>query len=970
MKMIGKKINKKLISEEEEENDLIINNDDEFDGDNDLKLSQKKNLEIKVDYNPPKDSEFHSSQRGENTNDSKTNERSTSKNIFIPVPNPQNLNINSKQTIGEEKTIFSKITEDLYLDNKIYLKPKKIYFDIDKIKEDNYNKLTIESYLFTCADKENSKNNKIITNFLERKTKEQNNKKIGSDPEKDDLENLMEINCFYSDRKKEKNGKFRGRSPEQFLKEQKILEEKQKNHLDKLIKKINEEEKNFIKDKPTICKQSQKLANMKKTGKKDIHLKLYEEYYVKKQKIEEQNRNYYILNENLHSTKNKKLNNEDIIKNVQRLYQDYEKRKNNYNEIKIKKLNDIKNRSAVSLVEKKSNNIINKKLINKYKHEIKSLFNKNISDKFDISFNDYLLLIYNLGLVDKDYTDQKKEGKNTNISTNNNLIKKFNTRINNVETEYNDINIKNKIIFSQNVLKRNTYFKSKSAEKNKLDEESEIKTLKNSWKIITKNKIFSKDEKGNSRRMLFFILSVLGIYKGDLNDNFIKRELPFLSQVEDKSYCIEGALANQIYKYFHMLRNVVINNLFLKNKEKEEDKDSYMTNYKKSKIQSDSGFYLKTLDNNGKNEIRQNNKIFAYSKSSKKMGVYRKFKNNLYKNKTINENQLEKKEKIKYEIKLNNNIKSNINNKENENILNSNTPNSINNLKKNLKPKKELIINNRINLNKGINSNSTKNIIYKLNKNIISNKSFNSNKNIKINYSKQQKNNMPQKEAKNITSFSPSIKRQIENQNNNPENLVIKENKNIVNQIISNKELEKKGIKNLNEKKQEDKIKEKGMEDKSNLEPPKHQKEKNSSISNYIFKEDYRIKEDIESNSNLNNFEEIENKENKKTSSQNFSHSEFNIEKNEEQDNNINNKDDNRNNNEKNKLKKKKENIEEKKKKSKFIFKIKVKKKLIKLIINKGDDIESKINAFCNENDLDEDDKKEILEAINTNLNA
>ena len=44
MKMIGKKINKKLISDEEDENDLIINNDDDFYGENDLKFSQKKNI--------------------------------------------------------------------------------------------------------------------------------------------------------------------------------------------------------------------------------------------------------------------------------------------------------------------------------------------------------------------------------------------------------------------------------------------------------------------------------------------------------------------------------------------------------------------------------------------------------------------------------------------------------------------------------------------------------------------------------------------------------------------------------------------------------------------------------------------------------------------------------------------------------------------------------------------------------------
>ena len=39
-------------------------------------------------------------------------------------------------------------------------------------------------------------------------------------------------------------------------------------------------------------------------------------------------------------------------------------------------------------------------------------------------------------------------------------------------------------------------------------------------------------------------------------------------------------------------------------------------------------------------------------------------------------------------------------------------------------------------------------------------------------------------------------------------------------------------------------------------------------------------------------------------------------------------------------------------------------------MINKEDDLERKINAFCEENDLDEEDKEEILEAINSNLNA
>ena len=156
-----------------------------------------------------------------------------------------------------------------------------------------------------------------------------------------------------------------------------------------------------------------------------------------------------------------------------------------------------------------------------------------------------------------------------------------------------------------------------------------------------------------------------------------------------------------------------------------------------------------------------------------------------------------------------------------------------------------------------------------------------------------------------------------------------------------------------------------------------HQKENNSSISNYIFKEDYRIKEDIESNSNFNNLEESVKNQKKKITSQNFSESDFNIEKNENIDMsnklsnvNMNNINDINNINEQqiNNIEPKKENNITKKRKSKFIFKINIKKRLIKLIINKGDDVESKINAFCKENDLDEDDKEEIVQAINANL--
>ena len=747
MKMCSKEINKKSINEEEDDNDLIINTDD-FCMENEQKNNQKKNLEIKVEYNPSKEQDIPpSSQKIEITNESKSNEISTNKNIFTPVPKPQILNTNdSKEVTGEEKTIFSKITEDLYSDNKLYLLPKKVYFDIGKANEDNYNKLTIENYLFTCADKENSKNTKIINDFLERKAKEQNNKKIGSDPERDDSENFVEIKGLYSDRKKDKGTKYTGRSPEQFIKEQKILEEKHKSYIDNLVKKYNEEEKNFLKEKPTIDKKSEKIVKMKNVGNKDIHLKLYEDYNVKQQKIEEKFRKIYIVKP---YNKYKKIDNRKVMQRAKKLHNDYEKRINNVNESKIKQLNDIKNMSAVSLIEKKSNVIIYKKLISNYKKLMKSMFKRNIADKFDINYYDYLTFIFKLDLIDKNYNPKNKE--DINISTSNNLGKNLSNIYDNFDTgRYNNNNVKNKIIFSKNILKRNTYFKSKSVEKNKISEETELKTIKNSWKIITKSKTFSQNAKGNSRRILLFLLSVYGIYKGDLNDNFIKKELPFLSQDDDKIYYIEINLATQIYKYFHIFRNNAMNNISLKNKEKEKerklthDKSETIVKFQNVKTTKNSKGVTNIIEyNNDKNITKKKNQLFTYSKSTKKMTVFKKLNNNIYKKQTLNEKKMvdknlienklsmikkEKKENITYT----DNNKRYSNNNENENILNNSEQMNLNNLRKNLKPKKEMIMKKKLNLNKGVTSSSTKNINYKTTKNIISNQNINLNIDIKI----------------------------------------------------------------------------------------------------------------------------------------------------------------------------------------------------------------------------------------------
>ena len=193
-----------------------------------------------------------------------------------------------------------------------------------------------------------------------------------------------------------------------------------------------------------------------------------------------------------------------------------------------------------------------------------------------------------------------------------------------------------------------------------------------------------------------------------MNDDFIKKELPFLSQVDDKMYYIEINLATQIYKYFHIFRNNAMNNISLKNKEKEKerrlthDKSENIIRFQNLKTNRDSKGNIITIEcNNEKNLVKKNKQIFSGSKSTKKMAVFQKLNNNIFKKQTLNDKIInkniiekmktisknEKKENITYANKNNNKRYSN--NKENENILNNSEQINLNNLKKNLKPKKE-----------------------------------------------------------------------------------------------------------------------------------------------------------------------------------------------------------------------------------------------------------------------------------------
>ena len=921
--MFFKKIRKKSFSDEEEDSDLIVNND-EFCIFNEFKAIEE-NL-IKQNKN-----QHHSEQKMNYY----TNNRILLKNPKIPKligdkfnskenSNITNINneINNKINNNEEKTIFSKITEDLYLDSLNNMKPKKNIFDINKITDDNYNKLTVEKYLFTCADKENFKNKKIIEDFIERKNKEQLCKKIAI---KKNNNNNIEIteNQLSSGHKKGIRPKGVSRSPEQFLDDQKIKEIKHKIYIDNLIKIHNQEINLSIKDKPTISKNSEKLANMNKNNNKDIHLKLYEEFIERKKNNEEKNKNDFIISE-YESALNKKIDNEQIIEFTNRLYNEYEKKKKAINESQIKQLKNIKNLSSNSLINKNSNDIISKRFIKLYRNALNLLFKKNISDTFDFAFGDFLTFIYKIGLVSKDYNNEQIEKEKfkqilINVDINPKIISTeiIENNIKNIKTEVQpyslkkneDRNLKSKIEYSYKVLKMNTFLKGKSVGKKKNnntviinENEKEYKLIKEAWKMITKNKSFNEEILASSKKVLLFFLSLCGIYKGDINTIFIKKELPFLLNEKSELYKIETA--KQIYKCFSSFRNSIIDNCIEKNKPK--IKDSEIRNIELKKLERNSKSFVKRSFN-----ISYNKNKVIYNRRNKKVF-------NILKNKTGYRSCFNIKNKLNSNLNLE---------KDNDNSYNIKS-NRKNKIIKNFNKNNILRIKNK---DKAINKNKLLKNNYKIAK--TTDNSLNEHK-LKKNLKKESQKHFSNSSFNSNSLFS---------QNNYEPQL------------------------NKNKSKNNDKSNNGG-----------HTKEKKSSISQYIFNEDYRIKDDIESNSNFNDNEN--NKE--KNIEQNNDVKNINNKK-IDGNNNINNNEINNNLNEIENIKKisndhlnninKKSNNDKNSglvgiKKKKYIFKIKIRDDLIKLVIHKEDDILDKINEFCKENNLDEDDKDQIFEAVNEKL--
>ena len=551
-------------------------------------------------------------------NHTSENNKKNSKNEIIKktgkisyLNNYKNDNSEIKET-SLNKTVFSKISERMYYNSKEDKFPVKKARNLERENVENYNKLTEEAYLCSCANKANKENKKIIYEFLGRKKNEEISKKIGLDTEKDkenELEMLQDIKriTVLTDRNRSYTS---SRTFNEFLQDQKNKEEKHINHLNTKVNQQKEQLKTFLRDRPILNEETIKLAkNSNRNTKINIHSRLYQEYNEKKKREKEREREKKLMNER---NEDIKLSKAKIQENFERLFHEYEAKKKRIDENESRRKKELRNLSSNhSTTSKNSNEIIFKRFKKNLENSLGNIIEKKINENFEINYLDFVKLLYQINFTTKNYYKLIQ-----NKDKNRDLIEKT--------IKMNEINKKNNRIIYK---------------KTNFEYDKEYKLIIDSWKIITKNKEFNEDAPGSSQRLLLFFLSVLGIYNGNIDDNFLKKEFPFIiDDMKDTNGSNTANLSKQIYKYFSLYRNNAINGLLFR------DRDSKKRLEIETEIEKKLPF-TPTLEKSSKDFLANNHSVSEMRLSvEKNYDQYRKNKEFKLREK---EKLLEKEEKKK-----------------------------------------------------------------------------------------------------------------------------------------------------------------------------------------------------------------------------------------------------------------------------------------------------------------------------------
>ena len=534
--------------------------------------------------------------------------------------NFNDLNIKNFLDIPKKngKSVFIKISEDIY--TKLKSKPNKEVRDIYKTEEDAYNKMTSDPYILNCENKENIKNKKIVQQCLDRKAKEDIFKKIGIEcdrnTEKKKLQDPKRA-CSVTDRN---NNLKSTRTLAQFLRDQNGDRKKEK--------RFNKKNKKFIplpikgnilpQDSTFIFSENKADLNSQFSDFSNNFLD-----YESESKSMFQNNEKYIINqeEEKYDMNNSKINKtfqlgKDAINSSDfSLISDTEnnKQKNNknirnnllYNKSKNQKKN-IKDLSTNS-VSKNSLENNTKKFLSLYKEIIESYFGQNIESNFEVNFSYFLLILYKLGFINRNYStliessyevDTKKMGtmhpsviSDISISNSSLPIKQINPG-----------NKRNNQIIKNSLGGKSLEDEGENYTINSFKNEKEFILSKDAWKILTEKKNFDDEISVNSNKIFLFFICVLGIGDYIKGKNLLKKDYDFFFK-NKKLVTQFNNMKKYINKYFEVFATNASDNSINSEKRKKII-ESNLNSYTNSHFESiDTSLVLNNSDLNNKYNI-------------------------------------------------------------------------------------------------------------------------------------------------------------------------------------------------------------------------------------------------------------------------------------------------------------------------------------------------------------------------------
>ena len=485
-------------------------------------------------------------------------------------------NDNYEQSIPD-KTIFSKIAEDMY--NKMINneKNKKTY---------NYEDFINDQFLANYSDKINNiDNNQVINNFLNRN----NQYIIDKNNCKDTVNNRIDQIKFFN-LKKLSNDQVDAKIKE-FNDKQLEYSKKRKKEIEELTKKLNDEKE---KDKKNFGKPKINHINLD-------YLKKKVDYKFRKRTLSQnKNNNSYSYN-TIESKKNNKMSDEKINNLVKKLHNEAKELK-----LKISKSSDdfYKNkRKQINYTSKTSKRILFNNFIKQYQREIKNIKSIPYSKNPIITFDEFKILLEHMHFINEDteiniIKDIWKEL--TSFSSSNkkesDLILIFILCMNGLYKKEIEENIKKTLKWInfnkyEKLIKKKKDFESKYSElrKNRNEFYNNLKSQKD--KEYLQKKYYYTEESQNNRHNSFDTITNLKRKKLSETYNLIleKRknrieELRDENEKKDLKECTFNPITNKKKLDFHSssankysIEKVMQKQLQKKTIEKEKKKKNYTT---------------------------------------------------------------------------------------------------------------------------------------------------------------------------------------------------------------------------------------------------------------------------------------------------------------------------------------------------------------------------------------------------------